>query len=136
MSEKKSKFLERLNALLEVSDKTQKDVADELGYDKPNIISMFKKGITKVPLDKVPALAKALNADPVHMLRLAMSEYAPALLKTIEGTFPTAVTQHEAELIKAHRDATNSHDPRLSTDFLDDYEALCRKHGVTRKSTA
>ena len=53
------------------SDKTQREIAAECGFDKPNIITMFKNGSTKVPLNRIGALAKALDADPAHMLRLA-----------------------------------------------------------------
>lgn len=31
--------------------KNQREIAAEIGYDKPNMISMFKRGETKVPLD-------------------------------------------------------------------------------------
>ena len=36
--------------------KTQREIATEIGYDKPNMISMFKTGEAKVPLCKIPAL--------------------------------------------------------------------------------
>ena len=40
--------------------KSQKQIARELGYDLPNIVSMIKMGEARVPLEKVPALAKVL----------------------------------------------------------------------------
>ena len=65
--------------------KTQREIAAEAGYEKPNIISMFKYGEAKVPLDKIPALAKALEIDPAHLFRLALEQYWPALGETIRG---------------------------------------------------
>ena len=35
--------------------KTQRAIALEIGYDKPNMISMFKRGETKAPARKNPA---------------------------------------------------------------------------------
>ena len=49
--------------------KTQREIAAEIDYDKPNMISMFKRGEARVPLDKIPLLAKALGVDPAHMFR-------------------------------------------------------------------
>ncbi|GHF75786.1 helix-turn-helix domain-containing protein [Seohaeicola zhoushanensis] len=41
--------------------KTQAEIAAEAGYVNQNMISMIKKGSTKVALDRVPALARALD---------------------------------------------------------------------------
>ena len=41
-------------------EKTQREIAAEIGNDKPNLISMFKRGESKVPLEKIPLLSKAL----------------------------------------------------------------------------
>ena len=40
---------------------------------------MFKRGEVKVPLNKIPLLAKAINADPAHLFRLALEQYWPGL---------------------------------------------------------
>src|SRR6202051_1152482 len=57
--------------------KTQREIAQEAGYETPNIISMIKRGESRVPLEKIPLLAKALGVDPAHMFRLAMEQYWP-----------------------------------------------------------
>ena len=45
---------------------------------------MIKQGKTKLPVNKVGPLAKALGVDPVHLLRLTMAEYMPETWETIE----------------------------------------------------
>ena len=65
--------------------KTQREIAAEIGYEKPNMISMFKRGEVRVPLDKIPLLAKAIDADPAHLFRLALEQYWPGLGETIRG---------------------------------------------------
>src|ERR1700722_20655079 len=57
--------------------KTQREIAQEAGYEMPNIISMFKRGESKVPLEKIPLLSKALGVDPAHLFRLALEHYWP-----------------------------------------------------------
>jgi transcriptional regulator with XRE-family HTH domain len=92
--------------------KTQRQIAAEIGYEKPNMISMFKRGEVKVPLDKVPALAKALHVDPAHLFRLALEQYWPDLGDTITEIFGRTVTKNEFELlIKPWREATDNVDP-------------------------
>ena len=78
--------------------KTQREIAFEIGYEKPNMISMFKRGEVKVPLDKIPALAKAVNADPGHLFRLALEQYWPTLGETIQRIFGRTVTANEEEI--------------------------------------
>jgi hypothetical protein len=92
--------------------KTQREIAAETGYEKPNMISMFKRGEVKVPLEKIPALARAVNADPGHLFRLALEQYWPQLGETIQLIFGRIVTANEEEiLIKPWREATGNFDP-------------------------
>lgn len=57
--------------------KSQIEVANEIGYSNPNVITMFKQGKTKLPIVKVKLLAKSLGVDPVFLLKLVMTEYMP-----------------------------------------------------------
>lgn len=85
--------------------KTQREIAQEIGYDKPNMISMFKRGEAKIPLDKIPALAKALAVDPAFMFRLAMQQYWPDQQKTIVEIFGGILTSDEKKVIEMYRRA-------------------------------
>jgi hypothetical protein len=99
-----ARFLEQQIAL---SGKSQRAIAIECGYPNPNIITMFKKGSTKMPLDKVASMAGALNADPRHLLRLAMLEYHPeawAVIVKIMG-IGVSVTDAEMEMLELARTA-------------------------------
>ncbi len=94
------------------TDKTQREIAAECGFETPNIITMFKNGSTKVPLNRIGALAMALDADPAHMLRLAMQEYMPNTWESIEDTLKsTLLTANELKLLRAYREATGNADP-------------------------
>jgi hypothetical protein len=92
---------------LAICNKSQKQVAVEIGYDKPNVITMIKQGLTKLPINKVGPLAQALNVDPVYLLRLVMSEYHPdswEVLDHLIGT--TLVSKDELDLLKFIRKST------------------------------
>lgn len=103
---------------LQVCEKTQKRIAEEIGYENANVITMMKLGQTKVPLEKVPALATALGVDPVHFLRIAMTEYAPENWKVIQDVLGFVVTEHERELVEVARSATRGTDPRFAPERL------------------
>lgn len=97
--------------------KTQREIAAEIGYDKANIISMFKRGEMRVPLDKIPALATSLNVDAAFLFRLAMLQYWPDRADTVTKIFGTIVTQNEAAIIERIRELTNNTDPALTDRF-------------------
>ena len=63
---------EYLSHAIYLSGKTQREIAQEAGFNKPNVLSMMKQGLTKVPIYSIPLLAKACSVDPVHFMRLAM----------------------------------------------------------------
>lgn len=112
-----------------LSGKSQKDIADELGYDKPNIITMFKQGKTKVPINKVPEFAKVLGVDPIHFLRIALLEYSPSTWEVIEEVVGRSiVTENEMRIIKIVRDTSGGLDVAPQTDSeADDLKAVIAK---------
>jgi transcriptional regulator with XRE-family HTH domain len=105
--------------------KTQREIAAEIGYEKANMISMFKRGEVKVPLDKIPALAKSLHVDPGHLFRLALEQYWPSLGSTIAEIFGRVVTANEEEiLIKPWREATQNRDPGSNVQIRETVERM------------
>lgn len=92
-------------------EKTQKEVASECGFENPNIITMFKNGSTKIPLNRIGPLAKAIGADPAHLLRLAMIEYFPETWQAVENIMQsTALTANELALVRSYRELTGDND--------------------------
>jgi len=95
--------------------KTQREIAAEIDYDKPNMISMFKRGEARVPLDKIPLLAKALGVDPAHMFRLALEQYWPDRGDIIAKLFGRLASENEEEIfLKPWRTATRNADPETT----------------------
>lgn len=110
------KFHQYFSDLVDNSPLTQREIASELGYANPNIITMFKQGLTKVPVERVPKLAEILGADPKYALRVALADYSPALLETIEGTLTDVLTENEREIVNLLREETHGHNPPMRTE--------------------
>ena len=114
-TEGSKKFTQVIARLIDSSNKTQKQIAEEMGLNKPNIITMFKQGQTAVPPERVPALARALHADAKYLLRLNLQERFPELLEVIDDVMGPVVTEHERVIINALRKHTHNSDPALLT---------------------
>ncbi len=111
-----SKFVAYLAKQIELSDKLQKDIANECGYENPNVLTMFKQGLTRVPMDKVPALATALGINPVHMMNMWLSEYAPEIRVALEAVYGELTTGNERALLKVWRKITKKQDPKVNEE--------------------
>jgi transcriptional regulator with XRE-family HTH domain len=110
-----AKFVD--NRLLELKHKkTQAEIAGEAGFVNPNMVTMIKQGSNKLPIDRVPALAKALESDPALLLRLALEQSegstAAAAIYEIIGQ---PITKNEMAWINEIRDASGDTDPRLTS---------------------
>ena len=99
------------------SEKSQREIAAEIGYDKPNMLSMIKRGESKLPLEKVPLMAKALHVDTGHLMRLAMEQYWPNMHEAIRDSFGYTVTKNEYDIVAYLRELTGDADPRLTDDL-------------------
>lgn len=78
---------------IEKIDKSQKDIAEEADFPKANLITMIKQGKTRVPIDRVPKLARALEVEPAELMKMVLSEYSPEILKAIESTLGEIVVK-------------------------------------------
>lgn len=108
-------FLRRQTELL-AHRKTQKQIAHEAGFANGNLISMFKSGASKIPLDRVPALARSLETDPAFLMRLALEQAVgkTASVAVLE-VFGTPTTLNERAWLEEIRDASGNSDPKLTT---------------------
>lgn len=97
--------------------KSNTQVASELGYEKPNVVAMMRSGSMRLPLNKVAAMAAALECDPIFLLEKVLTETNPELwfaMKPLVGQ--SLVTQSELRLIQLVRGLMDG----LEIDFIDD----------------
>lgn len=95
--------------------KTQAEIASEAGFANANMMTFLKNGRTKVPLDRVPSLAQALEVDPAYLMRLALDQAVGVTAgKAITDIFGTPATENERGWLSEIRDASDDSDPRLT----------------------
>src|SRR5690606_4507891 len=76
--------------------KSQAEIASDAGYPDAKRISMLKDGTTKLALDRVVDLAKALEVDPARRFRLAMLQSGHETTRpVIDEIFGTIVSRNE-----------------------------------------
>jgi transcriptional regulator with XRE-family HTH domain len=97
--------------------KSQIEIATEAGFVNPNMLSLIKSGATKVPLDRVPALARALEVDPPASVSdgIRAGRRRETMRRAVEEVFGTVVTRNEVSWIEEIRDASGHTDPALTS---------------------
>lgn len=92
------------------SQLTQNEIALACGLKRQNIISMFKTGATKVPIERIPALSRTLKIDPRAFLSIAMEEYYPKMWDAIQEILGqgVSVTEDEMHILKTLRDRSGT----------------------------
>ena len=80
---------------------SDKQLCEAVGFDREIVFSLIKAGTMRLPLNRIPALAKALSLSPAPLLRSALLEGHPELLAVIEEVFnPMNLTDTEVRLLQ------------------------------------
>lgn len=90
---------EYLEEAIENSGRTQREIAEFAGFRSANIISMMKQGRTRVPIERIPALARACRTDPRVFIEIAMREYHPEMWSVLEDAVLRLVTPEEEKIM-------------------------------------
>ncbi len=105
-----------ITAQISLCGKSQIEIAQQAGFEKPNIITMIKQGKTKLPLDKIGTFAKAIEVDPIFLLRMCLNEYQPKLADEIQSIFGQPILSHsEMEILDLIRQS-NLNNPTIRTE--------------------
>ncbi len=118
-----SKTAAFLARAIDFSGKRQSEIAREIGFPKPNVLSMMRRGQMKIPIDRIPALASATHVDSAYFLRLAMEEYHPAAYAVIVETIGEPLTENERDVLICYRLIAPNNElqmtPMVTTAVLD-----------------
>jgi hypothetical protein len=99
-------LIEARQTALELSDQ---DLCTALGFERSIALTLIKAGSMRFPINKLPALAAALDLDLAELFTVAMNESSPDLLKTIMEAFnPLHMTAAEVSLIKHLRELSGN----------------------------
>lgn len=109
-----SKFVAR--RVLELRPKkTQIQIAAEAGFTAVNMLSMIGTGRSKLPLDRVPSLAAALEVDPRLLFQMALEQSGgDTTAAAIGSVFGTVISANEVQWVEELRSASGNSDPRLT----------------------
>jgi len=122
-----AKFIEKRTLELR-PHKQQTDIAAEAGFPNSNIVSMLKSGATKLALDRVPALARALECDPKLLFRLALEQDGHATTAlAVQEIFGAIVSKNEAAWLNELREASGHSDPTLTVRTRAAFRAIFGK---------
>ncbi|WP_151710782.1 hypothetical protein [Acinetobacter brisouii] len=106
LHEGKYKVAEILDHAITTAGKnvTQRGIAEHAGFKNPNVIYMFKNGLTKIPLDKAGRVAEAVSIDPQDFWFTCFKEYLPEAFAEYERVVKQPVLNaDEIYLIKLLR---------------------------------
>ena len=109
--------LSRIAALVDkkvsTTSMTQREIATAVGFKNQNMITMIKQGTAKLPLDRVPQMAKVLEVDPAFLFRLALEQfYEPSAVKMLNAVLDAPLSKNERAILNHIRERGN--DPELS----------------------
>ncbi|WP_095776480.1 helix-turn-helix transcriptional regulator [Mesorhizobium sp. WSM3868] len=104
---------DRINQLKE--EKSLEDIAEGTGFTSVSLLSKIREGGIKVPLDRVPGLARALECDPRTLFLLALGQYLDEeALVSIRQIMGRGMSENEVAWIEALRSASDNADPPLT----------------------
>lgn len=87
-------LIDRMRDLKQCENQTV--IVQEVGLLNTNMLNLLKSGANKIPLDRVPALAKVLEADPAYLMRLSLKQCAcVTAANAVLGCLGTPITVHK-----------------------------------------
>lgn len=103
-----TQFLTQAQESMNLSDE---QMAQELGFSRPSVYTLCKGGKMKMPMSKVPLLAKVLKVPASDVLTVMLTEYDPELLAVINKSWGSmALTAGEKKVLSAYRSLAKGHD--------------------------
>ena len=91
--------------------KTDQQVAEALPDTSLKVFSTIKSGRTKLPFDRVPALAAALQVTTGELLTVVLTDYDPDLLELLRETWTLEkLTKTELQLVETARTLSRGHE--------------------------
>ena len=85
---------------------------------------MIKSGDTKLPLDKVPLFAEALDIDAAVLLRLALAEYHPEAYAVIVEAIGKPLSANERAMVDVYRRAAPLDDVAIDRELQEEIREL------------
>lgn len=76
-----------LDRHISLNGKPLNQIAKECGFPRPNVLSVIRTGHTKLPMARIPALARSLGLVERELFEAALQEYQPDLTCVLEELY-------------------------------------------------
>ena len=94
---------------------SQLEIATAAGFKSPGMLAMIKTGKAKLPLERVISLAKALECDPGHLVRLTLQQtLSQQVLDQIFAGAHGSISTNEWGIVVRVRGLSGNTDPKLT----------------------
>lgn len=112
----------------------QTHIAARIGFKNPSMLSMMKRGEVKVPLDRIPSIARVLEVDPTVLFRLALEQHwdDPSV---IEDVFSITLSANEVAFIELWREITDDNNPSVTPELASRVAAIVAGSSTSADST-
>ena len=108
--------------------KSQLEIATQAGFANPNMMTHLKQGKNKIPLDRVPALAEALECDPAYLMRLALQQaVGVTAAAAIVDILRERISKNERAILAEIREVSGDTDPRLTAKTRTDLRKVFQR---------
>ena len=67
----------------EAAKKTDQEMTEALGFSRTNVYTAILQGMMKMPVGKIPLLARALDVPASEVLEVLLRDYPPELLEVV-----------------------------------------------------
>lgn len=102
---KKKELALFIHARIDSSHKTLTEISAEAGFENPNFLSMVRKGKSKLPIRRVPALADALEVPQQELLQRCLEAYYPEVHSILRSLLPAyELTPDEIRFLRGYRE--------------------------------
>ncbi len=92
-----------LAAAIEASPLSPHEIAERAGFENPSILTMIASGISRVPLDRAPALASALELSEQQFLMDVIKAYHPNVYRVLIDVLGLPLKEDELEIVAMYR---------------------------------
>lgn len=95
----------------EAKNLSDEQMAQALGFSRATVYTFIKNGTMKMPVGKVPVLARILGVSASEVLEVVLRDQGPELLDVIKKTWgPLNLSDGEKKLLVAYRALVNEHE--------------------------
>lgn len=99
-----SRVVKEIKHILDSADERQIEIAHKMGLKNANLLTMIKKGTTKIPASMIVPLCEATQRSPHKLINLYIHEYLYDLKDILVHIKNEGLSEDEEWLLETFRD--------------------------------